>query len=78
MKLKSLIIRLANSKFLHLSLGGIVALSGFLEVKNTLAEDLLTGELHSGHGALLLGVWHLLHALGELAESTNYLKEGME
>jgi hypothetical protein len=56
----------------------MVALSGLLEVAQTLGEDLLSGKLHSAHGVALLGLWHMTRSLAEIFEASGYLKEGLD
>jgi hypothetical protein len=76
--MKRLIRALARNCYLHLFLGAVVALSGLLEIGQTLVEDLSSGNIHSGHGVVLLGLWHLARALAELVEASDYLNEGLE
>jgi hypothetical protein len=56
----------------------MVALSGLLEVAQTLGKDLLSGKLHSAHGVALLCLWHMVRSLAEIFEALTYLKEGLE
>ena len=76
--MKRLIRALARNCYLHLFFGAVVALSGLLEVAQTLAEDLSSGNLRSGHGVALLGLVHLLRAIADLLEASDYLNEGLE
>jgi len=38
----------------------------------------VNGNFHSGHGVVLIGVWHLFRSLAEIVESFDYFKEGLE
>lgn len=76
--LKRLIMIIAHSKYSHIFLGLIVVAAGLGEVMETIAEDFSSGNIHSGHGVVILGVWHVLKALGELIEGSDYLDEGLE
>jgi len=49
-----------------------------LEVGETLQDDLVNGNFRSGHGVVLIGVWHLLQSLSEIIEASDYLDEGLE
>ena len=76
--MKRLIRALARNCYLHLFLGAVVALSGLLEIGQTLVEDLSSGNIHSGHGVVLLGLWHMAKSFSEIVEASDYLKEGLE
>ena len=67
-----------TSDNLHLFLGAVVALTGLMEVGETLQDDFVNGNFHSGHGVVLIGVWHLFRSLAEIVESFDYFKEGLE
>jgi len=76
--MKKWIITLAGNSYLHLFLGAVVALTGLMEVGETLQDDFVNGKFHSGHGVVVIGVWHLFRSLAEIVESFDYLKEGLE
>ena len=78
MRLKELIFFVARNKWLHLFLGMVVVFSGLNEVWDTLAEDLVSGNFHSAHGVVMVGLWHFLQSISEIIESADYLKEGLE
>ena len=78
MRLKELILYVARNKWLHLFLGMVVVFSGLNEVWDTLSEDLVSGNFHSGHGIVMVGLWHFLQSISEIIESADYLKEGLE
>ena len=69
---------LAGNSYLHLFLGAVVALSGLMEIGETLQDDFVNGKFRSGHGVVLLGVWHLFRSLAEIVEASDYLKEGLD
>ena len=68
---------IAGNSYLHTFLGVIVALTGLLEVGETLQDDFVNGKFHSGHGVVLIGVWHVLQSLSEIIEASDYLDEGL-
>ena len=76
--IKKIIFYLAGNKWSHLFLGLIVLASGFIEVKDTFADDISSGTLRSGHGIVLIGVFHFLKAIGEFVDSLDRLKEGLD
>jgi hypothetical protein len=76
--MKRAIKAIADNGYAHIFLGVVVAFSGGWEVADTLVEDIKSGHIQSGHGVFLIGIWHILKAVGELVESTDYLSEGLD
>jgi len=40
-------------------------------------EDFTTGNFHSAHGVVAIGIWHLCRSVSELIEASDYLNEGL-
>ena len=76
--MRSIIQFIAMNKFLHLFLGIVVAGSGLYEVGETLLDDIVSGNVHSGHGIVIVGILHMCKALGDIIEGSDYLKESMD
>ena len=69
---------IAGNSYLYTFLGVIVALTGLLKIAETLQDDFVNCKFRSGHGVVLIGVWHLLQSLSEIIEASDYLDEGLE
>ncbi|MBT3533622.1 MAG: hypothetical protein HN478_07080 [Rhodospirillaceae bacterium] len=76
--MKRVIRAIATNGYAHIFLGIVVAFSGGWEVADTLWEDITSGNIHSGHGVFLIGLWHILTSIGEIIESTDYMVEGLD
>lgn len=62
----------------HLFLGLMVMATGLSEAWQTLYDDILSGNFGGHHGVIVLGLWHLLGSVAEIAESFDYLEQGVE
>ena len=40
-------------------------------------EDFTTGNFHSAHGVVAIGIWHLCRSVSELIKASDYLNEGL-
>jgi hypothetical protein len=76
--MRSIIQFIATNKFLHMFLGIVVAGSGLLEVGETILEDITSGNLHGGHGVVVIGILQVCKSLGDIIEGSDYLKEAMD
>lgn len=75
--MKSIIRSVARNKYLHLFLGLVTVFAGLNEAWDTISEDFTTGNFHSAHGVVAIGIWHLCRSVSELIEASDYLKEGL-
>lgn len=66
---------LARNPYAHLFLGGVVLASGIAEAYEAVADDLSSARLRGHHGIILIGIWQLSRAVGEIIESFDYLNE---
>ena len=57
--MKSIIRFVARNKYLHLCLGLVAICAGLNEAWDTISEDFVNGNIHSAHGVVAIGVWHL-------------------
>ncbi|MDP7052883.1 MAG: hypothetical protein QGI61_01720 [Alphaproteobacteria bacterium] len=76
--MKKWITALAGNSYLNLFLGVVVALTGLMEVGETLQHDFVNGKIRSGHGVVLIGVWHLVRSVADLLDAADYFKDGLE
>lgn len=76
--MKTFLIKVANSHFTNLAIGIILVLSGLFEFGETLIDSFMEGDMHTGHGIIFLGCVHILKAIGEMLESLEHFKEGIE
>lgn len=74
--MKSIIRFVADNKFFHLFLGLVTAGAGIYEVGATIIEDISSGNIHSGHGVVVIGLWHFCKAVADIIEGADYLEEG--
>ena len=73
-----LIIRfVARNICFHLFLGLVTVFAGLNEAWDTISEDFTTGNFHSAHGVVAIGIWHLCRSVSELIEASDYLNEGL-
>ncbi|MBF0621677.1 MAG: hypothetical protein HQL54_07085 [Magnetococcales bacterium] len=75
--MKKIIHRLAHNPYATLFVGIVVCLTGFIEVWETIVEDLAEGDVSGHHGVMVLGFWHMIRAIAEIIHSTEYLDGGM-
>ena len=75
--MKSIIRFVAQNKFFHLFLGLVTVFAGLNEAWDTIAQDFSTGNFHSAHGVVAIGVWHLCRSISELVEASDYLDKGV-
>ncbi len=68
----------AKNPYLHLFLGLIVVTAAVGEIWETIIEDLSEGVLRGHHGVAFIGIWHVLRAISEIIESSDYLKEALD
>jgi hypothetical protein len=75
--MKSIIRFVAQNKFFHLFLGLVTVFAGLNEAWDTISQDFSTGNFHSAHGVVAIGVWHLCRSISELVEASDYLDKGV-
>ena len=75
--MKSIIRFVARNKFLQLFLGIVTLFAGINEAWDTLTVDFTTGNFHSAHGVIAIGIWHMCRSFAEIVEASDYLKEGL-
>ena len=75
--MKSIIRSVARNKYFHLFLGLVTVFAGLNEAWDTISEDFTTGNFHSAHGVVAIGIWHLCRSVAELIEASDYLNEGL-
>jgi len=68
----------SKNKIFHLFLGSVTIMSGINEVWETIFDDIISGNIHSGHGVIFIGIWHCARSLSEFVEASDYLNEGLE
>ena len=75
--MKKIIYYIAHNRYLQLFLGGVTFCIGLGEAWATIVDDFSTLSLHSGHGLMMVGIWHLCQSISEFVEASDELNEAM-
>jgi hypothetical protein len=69
------LVRLVHHPMLDLTVGVILFVSGFVEVWETLPQDIHNGHLRGSHGVLVLGFVMALKALTDVFAGLEFMVE---
>ena len=70
--MKNLIASLVENRFVNFVIGIVCIISGVADIYKEM-EAVDGALIHSGHGVLTIGLWHMLKGFGETMEAFYYL-----
>ena len=75
--MRKIIFYISGNRWARLFYGLVAGITAFVEIGETILEDVSSGEVHAGHGVFALAIFHILKALSEFVETSEQLEEGL-